>query len=218
MKNRIIKTKDGSESIYVPELDEHYHSVNGAIQESEHIFINNGLRTIQKKTINVLEAGFGTGLNALLSLKYIEGTEIQLNYTGIEKYPVDEDIVQKLNYPQLSGISKSVFLHLHQAPTGEWANITDNFNLCRYTSDIKQIPGTGSFDLVYFDAFAPDKQPDLWTVEVFQNIWNRMNLGGIFVTYSAKGTVKRALRASGFEVKRLAGPPGKRHMLRCIAN
>ena len=216
MKRKLIITKDNSNSIFVSELDEHYHSVHGALQESELVFIQNGLRFCKKTHINILEAGFGTGLNALLTIKAIQGSNINIDYTSIEKYPVDTTMALKLNYPELTGISKDIFMKMHECLPDKEHEITANFHLTKLYEDIKDIPVRKKYDLVYFDAFAPDKQPELWTETVFENIYRQMNTGSVLVTYSAKGVVKRALRAAGFTVKRLPGPPGKHHVLRAL--
>jgi len=215
--NRIITTGDGSHTIHVPELNEHYHSVHGAVQESTYIFINSGFEFCQSDPVNIFEAGFGTGLNTLLTaVKCRNGSRI-VNYTTIEKYPLDMNIINSLNYNLYSGEHGSeLFNSIHSSPWNESVNICQNFNLKKIKGDLITDTISGSFDLIYFDAFGPDKQPGMWTTGVFERIAAITNKEGIFVTYSAKGEVKRNLRACGFEVTLLPGPPGKREIIRAI--
>ncbi len=209
-------TGDNSHTLYVPELDEHYHSVHGAVQESEHIFIKNGLAKCRKKTLNILEVGFGTGLNAFLTYCYAQKENLNINYTGIEKYPVPSDVILELNYAEQTHYSSDVFLKLHKTAWEIPTALSDNFTLLKLQVDLLNFTSSDKFDLIYFDAFAPEKQSHLWTETVFQNLYNVLNINGMLVTYSAKGTVKQALRSAGFTVKRLAGPPGKRHILNTL--
>ncbi len=215
MKVKLYITKDGSHTLSFPELNEHYHSVNGAISESKHIFIEAGLKQISKKQINILEVGFGTGLNLLVTLKENKTLNRNIYYETLELYPLNIEIVEKLNYPDILDCSRELFLKIHQL---EWEEIhtINNFSLKKIKVDIRKYKTSNTFDLVYFDAFAPDKQNDLWSLSVFKNIFSIMNKGGVLVTYSAKGIVKQALRDAGFEVKRLKGPEGKRHIVRAI--
>jgi tRNA U34 5-methylaminomethyl-2-thiouridine-forming methyltransferase MnmC len=215
--NQIVITADGSHTIYVPELNEHYHSVHGAIQESEHIFIKNGLDVCNADPINIFEIGFGTGLNAFLTaIRGIKGTR-EIFYTSIEKYPIDENIVRSLNYCNIQSYDyKDLFSLLHSSPWNFKSNICKNFNLLKIKGDLKKMHSTEKYDLIYFDAFGPDKQPSMWTEEIFRNISSMTNKGGIFVTYSAKGELKRILRSCGFEVNRVKGPPGKRQITMAV--
>ncbi len=217
MKLQIIKTGDGSDTLFVPELNENYHSVNGALTESEHIFIQAGLNYVfqhNKSEINILEAGFGTGLNA--GLTYLEAQKNKQNifYSAYELYPLDLEIVKKLNYFDFEQKNKKKLVNLHETDWDKAVKISEYFTLLKIKDDIKNIKSNKKFDLVYFDAFAPEIQPDLWTKKVFENIFNLMNKNGVLVTYSSKGIVKQALRNAGFKVFRLSGPPGKRHILR----
>lgn len=215
MERKIITSQDGSSTIYVPALDEHYHSVKGAIQESEHIFINYGLGAIEKKEIRVFEVGFGTGLNAWLSSLYAEKNQIRISYYGIEKYPLDPDEVAQLNFAEIKGdLGKDLFLKLHRCNWNEEILLSEYFSLSKDPVDLKKCTPNGSFDICFFDAFAPDKQPELWTEEIFRKIHHHLLPGGIFITYSAKGIVRRALKAVGFTVEKLPGPPGKREITR----
>jgi tRNA U34 5-methylaminomethyl-2-thiouridine-forming methyltransferase MnmC len=213
----LVITSDGSHTIYVPELNEHYHSIHGAIQESRHIFIESGLKSCNTDPVSIFEVGFGTGLNAMLTL--IEGVRMHktISYTSIEKFPLNGNIIRLLNHRDMAGdTGRMIFESIHKAPWNIKANISSIFNLEKIKGDIITDDVTGCFDLIYFDAFGPDKQPDMWTQAVFSKIAAVTKKGGIFLTYSAKGEVKRILRSCGFEVMLLPGPPGKRQIIRAI--
>jgi len=214
---QIVKTSDGSDTIFVPELNEHYHSIHGAVQESQHIFISNGFDYCNADPISIFEVGFGTGLNALLTaIRSRTGSRI-VNYTSIEKYPLPVNIALKLNHHQFAGDgSLEIFKSLHTAPWNSSSEICSNFIINKIEGDLLDTTLSGMHDLIYFDAFGPDKQPDMWTHEIFSKISEITKPEGILLTYSAKGDVKRNLRACGFEVKLLPGPPGKRHIIRAI--
>jgi len=215
--NQIITTSDGSHTIYVPSMNEHYHSIHGAVQESTFIFINNGLLYCNADPIHIFEFGFGTGLNALLTaIKSMEGTR-QVNYTTIEKYPLPVEITDVLNHSRFAGPEgANVFRSIHSSPWNTNTSITKNFMLNKISGDLTEEMLNGSYDLIYFDAFGPDKQPDIWTISVFEKISDITAKGGIFVTYSAKGEVKRLLKSTGFMVTLLPGPPWKREIIRAI--
>jgi tRNA U34 5-methylaminomethyl-2-thiouridine-forming methyltransferase MnmC len=215
--NKIIQTSDGSHTIYVPELDEHYHSIHGAVQESEFIFINNGFEVCEGNPVSILEIGFGTGLNVLLTaVRSMRGSR-EVNFTSVEKYPLDEMTVRSLNHVEFAGEKgKEIFALIHSSPWNSKTRIINNFNLTKINSDFTKEKPDGQFDLIYFDAFGPDKQPEMWSSKIFSQISDVTNKNGIFVTYSAKGTVKRNLQACGFEVSLLPGPPGKRQMIRAV--
>jgi Uncharacterized conserved protein len=210
------ETKDGSHTLYVPGMDEHYHSVNGALQESMHVFIDSGLRKVDAKNIKVLEIGFGTGLNAFLTLLEGEKLQKEIHFTSLELYPLSEAIYSKLNYGEVIAPDKAeLFTKLHQADWEESTEITSHFQLQKKKADLCQFDfGGEKYDLIYFDAFAPDKQPEMWNPELFQKLFEHTNPGGILTTYCAKGVVRRAMQAAGYTVERLQGPPGKREMLR----
>jgi tRNA U34 5-methylaminomethyl-2-thiouridine-forming methyltransferase MnmC len=215
MKRELRLTDDGSHTLYLKELDEPYHSTHGAIQESLHIFIGQGFLTLDGPSLSILEIGFGTGLNALLTLAEAEKRGIEVQYHGIEKFPVNYEEYSSLNYEEfIDGIDPGTLVKLHQDPWGEAVRITENFTLTKELTDIRTMNPKGPFDLVYFDAFAPQKQEDLWSEEIFRSISRALKPGGILVTYTSMGIVKRALRSCGFVVKRAPGPPGKRHTLR----
>jgi len=213
----LIITSDGSHTIYVPELDDHYHSVHGAVQESEHVFIKSGFDACRADPVNIFEIGFGTGLNALLTaIRSMKG-ERKVNYTSIEKYPVHEDIIWSLNHNDFAGREgKKIFNLIHFSQWDQTTSICKNFSLKKIKRDFTAGTHSGLYNLIYFDAFGPDKQPEMWTKEVFNSISAITDKGGIFVTYSAKGEVKRNLTACGFEVELLPGPPGKRQIIRAV--
>jgi tRNA U34 5-methylaminomethyl-2-thiouridine-forming methyltransferase MnmC len=215
--NQIIKTSDGSHTIFVPELNEHYHSVYGAVQESTFIFINNGFEFCKADPLNIFEVGLGTGLNALLTAIKSMAGEREVNYTSIEKYQVDENIISLLNHHLYAGEEgKDIYNLIHSSPWNINVNICKNFNLKKIKGDFTDEPPSGRYDLIYFDAFGPDKQPEMWTREMFAGIAAVTNKNGVLVTYSAKGEVKRSLKACGFDVVLLPGPPGKRQMIRAV--
>lgn len=214
---QLITTSDGSHTLYVQELDEHYHSIHGAVQESNIIFIGAGFDRCHADPLNIFEVGFGTGLNTLLTaLRSMSGRR-EVNYTAIEKYPVGETITSSLNHHLYAGESgKDLSDLIHSAPWDRWVNICNNFNLRKINGDISGYPLSGKYELIYFDAFGPDKQPEMWTPGVFSAIASVTEKGGALVTYSAKGEVKRNLKACGFEVTLLPGPPGKRQIIRAV--
>ncbi len=210
-------TADGSHTLFIPEMDEHYHSVNGAIQESMHVFIEAGLRQCDKKSIRVLELGFGTGLNAFITCLEAKKTGLQIHYTGLEKYPLPIELIRNLNYSEQFPKDKDdIYLKIHQCDWNIPQKITKNFTIEKINVDFSDYNFPEKYDLVFYDAFAPDKQTNVWTPEIFNNLFSSMNPGGILTTYCAKGNVRRMMKDAGFEVERIPGPPGKRQMLRAI--
>ncbi len=210
-------TTDGSHTLFAPEFQEHYHSTHGAVQESMHVFINSGLKYLSpdRDQINILEMGFGTGLNGLLSL--LNAGDASVFYTGIEAFPVDAKVIAALNYPDFlaSPDSAKIFQALHEADWETEVFINKKFKLRKIHAQMQDVElEDEKYEMVYFDAFAPDVQPELWSEAMFRRIFKAMKAGGVLMTYSAKGLVKQNLRAAGFEVKRLPGPPGKRHIIR----
>lgn len=215
LKRELEITEDGSHTLFVPELNEHYHSTHGAIQEAMHVYLNAGFHFCNQDPIHILEIGFGTGLNCLLTLIEAQKQKRTVIYHSIELYPLTEELIQNLNYTnQIEGLDTDLFLRLHKANWNEEVKINDNFTLNKLQGDLREYNFPSKYDLIYFDAFAPDIQPELWTKDIFQKLHNYLNENAILTTYSTKGIIKRALRSSGFEVKRLPGPPGKRQMLR----
>ena len=214
MKRIIELTEDGSHTLYLPEMDEHFHSVHGAIQESMHVFIENGLKKCSKQEVTILEVGFGTGLNALLTL--LARDEKIIHYYSLEKYPLDENEYTQLNYAKRYGSEfESAFLKLHQCEWEKKTAISQSFFLTKIHCDLLSVDWTElpQFDLVYFDAFAPNKQPEMWSDTIFQQISAQCRPGAIFTTYCAKGDVRRSLQKNGFAMQRLPGPPGKKQIL-----
>jgi|APLak6261662433_1056034.scaffolds.fasta_scaffold00158_6 tRNA U34 5-methylaminomethyl-2-thiouridine-forming methyltransferase MnmC len=219
MKPELIKTADGSHSLFLKDLDEHYHSVHGAIQESKHVFLQAGLSQFNdKKSISILEIGFGTGLNALLTLIENANSNRVIDYTTLEAFPLDMEVVNELNYVQELNASDyhSIYLQMHESEWETKISLSPNFNFTKIKNTLQQVSFPQQYDLIYFDAFGPRVQPELWTEEIFQKIYNATAVGGMLVTYCAKGEVKRTLKKVGFVLETLPGPPGKREMIRVI--
>ena len=207
MQNNMIieQTEDGIPTLYLPRMDEHYHSTKGALAEARHVYIDSALRASGKKEINVLEIGFGTGLNTFLTFLESQEKGLRINYTTFELYPLSPDITEKLNYPALiAPSSESIFALLHQCEWNQKIAISPLFTLYKSHADLTRTSLEGIYDVVYFDAFAPEKE-----------IFSHLSPGGILSTYCAKGEIRRRLQSVGFTVERLPGPPnGKREILR----
>lgn len=210
------RTADGSYTLYVPELDEHYHSVKGALTESQHIFIEMGLKHSSAPEPHILEIGLGTGLNAFLTLLAAEEMQRKVHYTGIERYPLAEETLRQLDYPGIIGKKhEEDYYAIHQAPWEKETNLSPWFTLHKIEGDFTRHTFQKGYDIIYFDAFAPEKQPEMWEQSLFNILYNVLNEGGILTTYCAKGVVRRMLQTAGFTVERLPGPPGgKREILR----
>ena len=218
MKKEILKTTDGSYTLYVPDLDETYHSTNGALQESQHVFIEAGLKFSGLKKLTVLEVGFGTGLNALTTFKEAEKSNLNIDFTSLEAYPLSWEEVSQLNYTCLEGYQE-YSIPFNEMHSSDWANFTTispNFSLRKLNLKLQELTFENTFDIIYFDAFAPQIQPELWTEEIFTLMYKALKNKGVLVTYSAKGSVKRALKSVGFELQSIPGPPGKREMSRAV--
>ena len=221
MKRNIITTADGSKTIQIEEWNEQYHSVHGAIQEAKHVFIKNGLyhycsANAVSNVVSILEIGFGTGLNAFITSLESDKMKTKIYYVGVEAFPVELEEINELNYvTQLQAENqKDFFRQMHEVSWEVVANMSSYFTLMKqkkYFSDIKDV---NTYDIIYFDAFGSRVQPELWTETIFQKMYDALKLNGVLVTYAAKGSVRRAMLAVGFEVERLQGPPGKREMLR----
>lgn len=219
MKPTIVNTADGSKTIYLKELDEQYHSLNGAFTESGHVYIQSGFNFCKEQNPGVLEIGFGTGLNCLLTAMEAEKQKRNTIYFTIEKYPVAEKIIRQLNYGSLiSPDAEKVFQKIHTCSWGKTEQVSRYFQLCKLQADITAdaLNKVQECNVAYFDAFGPDKQPEMWTMAVFGKVFEKLKPNGIFVTYSAKGVVRRQLTATGLIMERLPGPPGKKEMLRGI--
>tara|TARA_R110001583_G_scaffold8413_9_gene40233 strand:+ start:1811 stop:2476 length:666 start_codon:yes stop_codon:yes gene_type:complete len=216
LKREIIITSDGSSTIHLPEWNEQYHSKHGAIQEAIHVFINSGLSLFSNQKINILEIGFGTGLNSFITYLEAPKMNLEVNYVGIEAYPVIPEEIEKLNYvDELKATEfKSVFNEMHLQDWEAKKEISTKFYLTKRKQFFNEIKVVNSFDLIYFDAFGARVQPELWTEEIFKIMFDALKTGGVLVTYSAKGSVRRAMQSVGFLVEKLPGPPGKREMLR----
>ena len=235
MKREIIVTADGSSTIHLPEWNEQYHSKHGAIQEAYYVFIKHGLHHFchsqcytersrsaseESHTLNskiaILEIGFGTGLNAFITLLEAKKLNSNIDYFGVEGYPVLIGEINQLNYPkQLNAEGDaSLFKKLHKVSWEELHKITPCFSLTKQNRFFSEIKEEDCYNIIYFDAFGARVQPELWTENIFQNMYNALNGDGILVTYSAKGSVRRAMETVGFKVQRLPGPHGKREMLR----
>ena len=216
LEREIITTSDGSKTIHLPSWDEQYHSKHGAIQESYHVFLQSGFFKIDLKQVSILEIGFGTGLNAFITFLEAKKAHIKVNYVGIEAYPISKDEVKSLNYVSelKASTSKNIFDDMHLNTWDENHQLSKDFQLLKRKQFFQEINYEDSFDLIYFDAFGARNQPELWTEEIFFKMFKAIKKNGILVTYSAKGSVRRAMQSVGFIVERLPGPPGKREMLR----
>jgi tRNA U34 5-methylaminomethyl-2-thiouridine-forming methyltransferase MnmC len=220
VKRKIITTADGSKTIHIEDWDEQYHSKHGAIQEATHVFIKSGLHyklnfQTNSKPISILEIGFGTGLNAFLTLIEAQKLKLNINYVGVEGYPVKIDEVNELNYASILASSYANFFNkLHEVSWEDTHLISSNFSITKRQQFFSEIKDELSFDLIYFDAFGARVQPELWSKSIFQIMYNALKPNGVLVTYAAIGQVKRDMKSLGFKVERIEGPPGKRHMLR----
>lgn len=217
MKKELIQTEDGSTSFYIPEMDETYHSKHGAWTESSHIFIKHGFNLLNKSEITVLEIGFGTGLNALLTAHHARQNRIKTRLHTLEAFPIDDELVGQLNFEEefnrIYPNNTCDFKPIHQANWEKWQDIHAHFSI--YKEKVKLLEWNGNqptYDLIYFDAFAPEKQPEMWSNAIFQQMYDVMHTGGVLTTYCAKGVVKRMLKAAGFRVANYPGPPGKREI------
>ena len=215
MDVKLIISKDGSHTLYRKDIDETYHSRHGAIQEAQHVFIDMGLKEVEKskKEINILEVGFGTGLNALLTC--LNSTS-KINYIGLESFPLQDKVLGGLNYDTtvIGNNSQEIFNSIHDAPWETQSPITSLFSINKIENEIQKFGIPQSIDLVYYDAFGPNSQAEMWDISIFEKLYKAMSSSGVFVTYCAKGQVRRDLKSVGFTMERLEGPPGKREMLR----
>ncbi|WP_428228593.1 tRNA (5-methylaminomethyl-2-thiouridine)(34)-methyltransferase MnmD [Flavobacterium sp.] len=218
MKREIIKTLDGSTTIHLQEWDECYHSKHGAIQEAKHVFIKNGLSLFDNKPVSILEIGFGTGLNAFITFLESIQKQQQINYVGVEAYPVAAAEVLEMNYvSELDALEfENIFEEMHKCEWDQKIEICKTFSLTKRKQFFDEIDDFEIFDLIYFDAFGYRVQPELWSTAIFQKMYNSLKPNGVLVTYAARGVVKRSMIEVGFTVEKLAGPPGKREMFRAF--
>lgn len=218
MKREIIHTRDGSTTIQITDWDECYHSRFGAVQEAKHVFIKNGLSLFENKEISILEIGFGTGLNAFVTYLESQKWKQTINYVGIEGYPVSAEEIASMNYvSELNAENeRKIFEKMHSCNWEEDIVLRDDFVLTKKNQFFADIEDFEAFDLIYFDAFGYDVQPELWSTAIFQKMYNSLKNNGILVTYAARGVVKRSMIEVGFKVEKLVGPPGKREMFRAV--
>jgi len=216
LKRKIITTGDGSKTIQIEDWNEQYHSKHGAVQEAYHVFIEYGLSLFHDRKIAILEIGLGTGLNAFITFLEAEKRSISVHYTGVEAYPVSDMELQQLDYTSdlKAEAHTADFLKMHNGPWEKDIEISEDFILKKQLKDFSQIDDSNRYDLIYFDAFGARVQPELWSEAIFSKMYSALKTDGILTTYSAKGSVRRAMQAVGFTVERLPGPPGKREMLR----
>jgi tRNA U34 5-methylaminomethyl-2-thiouridine-forming methyltransferase MnmC len=214
MKRELKITADGSSTLYIPEMDENYHSDHGALQEAMHVFIENGLNSIESEHIAVFEMGFGTGLNALLTSIQSKKQQKRISYVGIEAFPVSAEHIAEINYIELVGVDHAAdFQQIHQSNWNEKININHNFEFTKVQDKIEDYSmPANEFDLIYYDAFGPRAQASMWEIPILEKMYKGLKPGGMLVTYCAQGQFKRNLKSLGFEVIPLPGPPGKREM------
>lgn len=219
MKREIITTADGSKTIFIPDWDENYHSKHGALQEALHVFIEAGLifKQQEKQDLKILEIGFGTGLNAILTAIYTAKENLEVEYHGLEAFPVSAEEIAALDYASLDAIKYNVdtYNKLHNSDWNVLNQIAPSFSLKKIEQTLEKFtPTKNSFDIIYFDAFGPRVQNEMWSLPIFEKLFNSLKENGILVTYCAKGQVKRDLKTAGFTVESIPGPPGKREMTR----
>jgi tRNA U34 5-methylaminomethyl-2-thiouridine-forming methyltransferase MnmC len=217
MKREIVETGDGSKTIRIVDLDENYHSSHGALQEALHVFIKNGLLEFKEKSqISIFEMGLGTGLNAFLSGIKANELKLKIEYSGVEAFPVSEDEIIALGYAQLvGGENVELYKKIHSSSWGKMNEISAFFALKKIKNQLQNLElEKESFDIIYYDAFGPRAQDEMWSVELFKKMYDSLKVGGFLVTYCAKGQVKRNMKEVGFTIEPLPGPPGKREMTR----
>jgi tRNA U34 5-methylaminomethyl-2-thiouridine-forming methyltransferase MnmC len=220
MQHELKITGDGSPTIYVPDIDEHYHSVYGAYNESMHVFIQNGFNHLihsDKTELTILEIGLGTGLNLLLTYRENLNAEIKIQYHALEPFPLEQETIDKMHF-NIPGFedSEKIFKKIHLAPFDETITFSPQFEFKKIKSRLEDFNPEIKYNLIYFDAFGPRVQPEIWSPENFRKLFEATNAGGALVTYCSKGDVRRTMQAAGFKVEKLAGSPHKREMLRAI--
>lgn len=219
MSLKIITTEDGSHSLYDERLNETYHSTRGALGESMHVFIKEGLEhwlaKNRAKKIRILEVGLGTALNALLTAQYAESHQVNIHFTTLEPFPIKREIYEKLSFTQ-DMKDRELLLKMHELEWEHEIKFSSHFTLYKKTQKLEQLGGSEKFDLIFFDAFAPSKQPDVWSLENIQKCYRQLESGGMLTTYCAQGQFKRDLMEAGFQVETLQGAMGKKEMVRAI--
>lgn len=220
MERKFIVTEDGSKTLFLEEWGETYHSKFGALQEANFVFIQNGLDLFRAQSVSVLEIGFGTGLNAFVTLKQALEKGLKIEYTGVEAYPLTEAENKELNYVEASGWKEleADFNKILQCAWEEKVEINPLFTVEKQQKTFDTIVDEGLYDLIYFDAFGYQYQPELWSVDQFKKMFTALKPQGILVTYACRGVIKRAMQEAGFTTEKLPGPPGKREMLRATKN
>ncbi len=219
-EKQFLITEDGSHTLYIPELNETYHSIHGAIQESNYVYLEMGLNFFvgkeHKKNIKIFEVGFGTGLNALLVAIYAESNQINVQYESLDAFPLLSSEIIKLNYTDLIKHLQvaELFHKIHESPWDKWMEISPGFLLQKVNNTLQDYEAQRQFDVCFYDAFAPSKQPEMWELAMLKKVWGLLGINGVFVTYCAKGQLKRNLKEIGFAVDSLPGPPGKFEMVR----
>lgn len=208
----VVITGDGSSTIFHKKFSEHYHSTYGAINESLHVFIENGLKRYENDEIRILEIGLGTGLNAFLTA--LNKGSKKIIYHGLDAFPLDAAIISDLNYKDFFKDENKIFDAIHLLEWNKELQLIPGFSLKKICGDLLKFDVLGIYDLIYFDAFSPEIQPELWSMEIFKRLFRSLSPGGFLITYCAKGQVKRNLKESGFRVESLPGPKGKREMTR----
>lgn len=210
---KIQLTKDGSHTLYNQELNETYHSSHGSIQEANHVFIKNGIESIEKFEISVLEVGFGTGLNAILTYDYAKCNNKKITYFGLESFPLSKEIITQLNYKdEIPGFDLAVFSKMHKSTWNIENEIDSYFSLNKIHETLQKFTTKDKFDVIYYDAFGPRAQKEMWEKSLFEKLFAMLNEGGKLVTYCAMGQFKRDLKSCGYTVICVPGPPGKREM------
>ena len=222
MEREIKTTEDGSKTLYIKELNENYHSHHGALREAEHVFINNGLNLLENYEINILELGFGTGLNVLVTINELLKTDKNhiVHYFSLEKYPITPSEIKNLSYDSLfeSEKLKKIYFDIHKAEWGKPFEVIPNFFLTKIQCDFFDLKDINlpPINLVYYDCFGARVQPDLWEKPLFELVADKMSTNGLLTTYSSKGSVRRILQELNFKVEKKQGPPGKREMINAI--
>ena len=221
MKKEFVITEDGSHTILLPDLKVTYHSTHGAVQESNHVYIQSGLDFVAENnnsSINIFEMGFGTGLNALLTCIWADEHKIPVQFTSIDLYPITTEEANALNYHSILEKDKHYFSKIHTIEWEKNIEVSPLFQLTKKQISFVDFDSAATYNLIYFDAFDPSVQPELWTTDVFIKLYNMLSINGVLVTYSSKSDVRRSMQSAGFRTEKLNGPPGKRDILRAIKN